>query len=238
MNAHVETAVVPSSSRRGLSAPALWTVTLCTAVCGSCRSEDGHTVRATPASRPAPAATASATELSGLDSCLVGSWTVTRTTLKTKALTAEGGANMVMVVSPDGLAAADYTHASAFHAKSTIETDYTYSGKGQAVMHTPRRGSVTWDKADISGIRVTATANVPGVGRMPIFKDKPLSELAAMGSALAQGLAKAAQPRTASGAGMGNNPVFSAESYTCDASALTLKATQAGVEWVFARTGK
>jgi hypothetical protein len=67
---------------------------------------------------------------------------------------------------------------------------------------------------------------------MPIFKDKPVSELAKMASQMA-GKPGAAGPMAP--AGVDSSPVFSVTKYSCTGDELKLSAEKAGVTWTFSR---
>ena len=200
-----------------------WMVVVLAAVSLACK---GTARKSTAASASAEASPA------GLDGCLVGHWRSTKTTLKNKMVTAEGGANALMVITPDGKTVIDYTHVAPMYAKSNVEFDFTYSGKGQAVVHTPARGALAWSEPDISGLRVTANAKFPGGKSLVLFKNTPLTELAPIGKDAAPSAGRA--PGSPAG-GIDDNRVFSADSYSCTPTTLVFKCDRVGAEWDFAR---
>jgi hypothetical protein len=98
-------------------------------------------------------------------------------------------------------------------------------------------------------LRVTATVKLPGAGSTPLFKDKPVTELATLGTALAgagKGLpgvkpapaqaaaGSASQPGTPSN-GIDSSPVFASSRYTCEGDALLLRGAEHAFEWKFVR---
>ena len=103
--------------------------------------------------------------------------------------------------------------------------------------------------ASYADLRVTANVQLPGAGSIPLFKDKPLTELATMGVALAgaaKGLAKgvpsaAAAPGAPAAAtpaqGIDSNPVFASNRYTCEGNSLSFRGGERGFEWLFTRSG-
>ncbi len=199
------------------------------------------------ASAVAPSAPAAGKALSGLDPCLVGTWKSTRASLAIQQVNAEGGAGVVMQVTPSGASTLDFGPMSEIHAKNpTFSFDFKYSGKVTANLKTPSVGVVQGEGNDYSGLRVSATAKLPGAGSIPLFKDTSVKDLAGaatalagIGKGLAKGQAPAAGATEAPGtpAGIDANPVFSSSSYTCSGNTLTL--TSGGdhrVEWTFARS--
>jgi hypothetical protein len=188
-------------------------------------SSDAPAVTASVGSQ-APAASvarapATLPPLTGLDSCLVGKWKATGVTLKVDAVSAEGGANVTLDVASSGASTLDFTPMDLIKATGRgFNFDFRYSGKATALLSTPTRGILESKDASYAALRVTANVQLPGAGSIPLFKDKPVTELAAMGAALAgaaKGLAKgapsaAASPGAAVGAtpaqGIDSNPVF------------------------------
>jgi hypothetical protein len=110
--------------------------------------------------------------------------------------------------------------------------DFKYTGTATAKLATPTRGAVTSSNPDYSKLKVSITIAMPSGPKMPLFKDKPVSELAQMASQMA-GKAGGAQPMAP--AGVDSSPVFSVTKYTCSGDELKLLADKAGVVWTFSR---
>lgn len=203
---------------------------------------------AVPAS--AAAAPGAAAPLSGLDTCLVGKWKASGATLKVDPIDAQGGANVTLDVAPSGASVIDFGPMEDVHAKGpSMSFDFRYAGKASAMLKSTTRGTLESSNADYSGLRVTATVKLPGAGNIPLFKDKPLTELASLGTALAgasKGLpgakpaAGAAAAPSASqlgtpGKGIDSSPVFASNRYTCEGDALSLRGTEQSFVWQFVR---
>jgi hypothetical protein len=188
---------------------------------------------AAPAAASASAASApSAAPLSGLDACLVGHWKSTVFSLKAAQVAAEGGANASLKIGAGGDAVVDFTGMAPISGKGAgADFDFTYAGKATATLSTPSRGAIASTKADVSALRVSANVSLPGAGKFPVLKNKSVTELAQMASAMTTGKA----PAAAAGAppGVDSNPLFSTTHYTCEGSALTLSGD--GPTWAFTR---
>jgi hypothetical protein len=205
----------------------------------SCKKEpsaaDGvpSSAAATPAPASASAAAApSGAPLTGLDACLVGNWKSTVFSLKAAQVSAEGGANTSLQIGAGGDAVVDFTGMAPIRGKGAgADFDFQYAGKASATISTPARGAITSTKADVSALRVSANVSLPGAGKFPVLKNKSVSELAQMASAMTAGKAPAAAP--AAPPGVDSNPLFSTTSYVCEGNALTLSGD--GPTWTFAR---
>lgn len=224
---------------------------------GCSRKEVSPSAAPAPAESQAPAGPASAAQapaslppLTGLDSCLIGKWKATSVTLKMDAVSAQGGANVALEIAPSGASTIDFTPMADVNAVSRgFSFDFRYSGKASAMLSSPTRGNLQAQNADYAGLHVSATVKLPGAGAIPLFKDKPVSELAAMGAALAgskglpKGLASAASSPAAAQAegpakGIDSNPVFASNRYTCEGDALSFRGGEHGFEWLFARVAR
>lgn len=242
-----------SRARRSLAGAALLLVFL--SACSRKESSSNDAPAATPAASVAAAesvarAPATLPPLTGLDSCLVGKWKASGVTLKAEPVTAEGGANVTLDVASSGASTIDFTPMELIKATGRgFKFDFRYSGKATALLSTPARGTLEGKDASYAGLRVTANVQLPGAGSIPLFKDKPLTELATMGVALAgaaKGLAKgvpsaAAAPGAPGGAtpaqGIDSNPVFASNRYTCEGNSLSFRGGERGFEWLFTRAG-
>lgn len=183
----------------------------------------------------APAA-ASGTPLDGFDPCLSGAWKSSSVTLTTDQATARGGADVLLQISPTGNAVIDFASMSPVLGQGTgVQFDFRYAGKASATLATPSRGNALSRNANYSGVSVTANVQIPGGGKIALFKDKPLSDLAAMAQALVG--TKSAPTRApaspAPPAGIDSSPIFSSGHYTCDANRLTLFGGAQNSAWVF-----
>jgi hypothetical protein len=178
---------------------------------------------------------ASAAPLAGLDPCLVGSWKSTVFSLKTDQVTAEGGANLAMKISASGDTVVDFGPMAPIRGKgASADFDFQYSGKATATLSTPSRGAVASSKPDYARLRVTATVNIPGAGKLDLFKNKPVSELAQMATAMTG----AKEPGGAPPPGLDTSPIFSTTHYTCADGRLTLDGTdKLAATWTFVRDG-
>jgi hypothetical protein len=223
-------------------------------VAPSCRKEaspdagaSGATAAPVVGAAALSAASAPSTANAGLDACLVGNWKASRVTLKVDPVDAQGGANIALQIAPSGASLLDFGPMSDIRATSSgFSFEFRYSGKATATLKTPSPGTVTSEQSDYSGLRVTASAKLPGAGSVALFKDTPLTQLANMGAALAgvgkggaaKGAASAAAP-AASGAvatpGIDSSPVFSSNRYTCGGDSLRLYGGEQPLEWVFER---
>jgi hypothetical protein len=197
-----------------------------------------------PSASDAPAGSAPATAsstgagaaLSGLDPCLVGNWKSTSVSLKLAPASAAGGANLVLEVQPSGDSVLDFASMAPIHGKSNgADFDFKYAGRAGALLSTPTRGALASAKPDYSGLRVSADVQLPGVGRFSVLKDKPVSELAQMASALAGQKAPSAAA-AATPPGIDPSPIFSTTRYACQGDTLTFFADKGGAEWAFSRT--
>jgi hypothetical protein len=216
------------------------------ALAPSCKKEpsasDGprSSTSAATAAEGSPAAATNATasavvgaSLSGLDACLVGTWKSTVFTLKAAQATAEGGANTTLRIGAGGDAVVDFAGMAPISGKGAgADFDFIYAGKATATVSTPTRGAIASTKADISALRVSANVSLPGAGKFPVLKNKSVSELSQMASAMVAGKAPAGPG--AAPAGVDSNPLFSATSYACEGNALTLSGD--GPTWAFTRT--
>jgi hypothetical protein len=194
------------------------------------------------AASSAPAAVASAAPasgggeaLAGLDPCLVGKWTSTQVTMTADQLSVEGGANVALSVADTGAAVLDFGPMAPIQGKSSPASfEFQYSGKASATLATKTRGAISSQSPDYSGLKVSVSFGMPGAGKVPLFKNKPVSELAQMATAMtgAKGAPAAAPPP-----GIDSSPVFSTSSYTCQGATLTLVSAKPAVTWSFKRAG-
>lgn len=185
---------------------------------------------ATAANAAAPAA--SGTPLTGLDACLVGNWKSTVFSLKAAQVTAEGGANTSLKIGAGGDAVVDFTGMAPIRGKGAgADFDFSYAGAAKATISTPARGAIASTKADVAALRVSANVSLPGAGKFPVLKNKSVSELAQMATAMTAG--KAPAPAAAAPPGVDANPLFSTTRYTCEGNALTLSGD--GPTWAFTR---
>jgi hypothetical protein len=210
--------------------------------CNKAPSPNEATPTAASAASPAPtggsasaAAAPNEPPLTGLDPCLVGSWKSKVFSLSNAQATAEGGANVTMNIGATGDTVVDFGPMAPINAKGAgVNFDFQYSGKASATLSTPTRGALASSKADYAGLRVTASVQIPGATKMDLFKNKPVSELAQMATAVAG--AKA--PAGASPPGLDSTPIFSTSRYTCADGVLTLDSSdQLAAKWTFARAG-
>lgn len=187
---------------------------------------------AAPVATPIVSAAVGAAPLLGFDTCLVGSWKGTGFSLKTEQVTAEGGANLALNIAAGGDSVIDFGPMSPVNGKGAgANFDFQYSGKATATLSTPTRGNISSAKADYSGLKVTTNVQIPGAGKMALFKNKPVSELAQMASAVVGGKA----PAAGAPPGIDASPVFSNSHYTCEGNTLTLSGDKLAAQWVFAR---
>jgi hypothetical protein len=189
---------------------------------------------AAAAATPPPGASApSGAPLTGLDACLVGKWKSTVFSLKNAQVTAEGGANTTLQIGAGGDAVVDFTGMAPIVGKGAgADFDFAYAGKATATVTTPARGAIASTNADVSTLRVSANVSLPGAGKFPVLKNKSVSELAQMASAITAGKAPAA-PAAAPPPGVDSNPLFSTTHYTCESNTLTLSGD--GPTWAFTR---
>lgn len=191
---------------------------------------------ANAASPAAPGA--SGAPLAGLDSCLVGSWKSTVFSLKSGQVTATGGANVTLQVAADGNSVVDFTGMAPIQGKGAgADFDFEYAGKATGVLSTPTQGTITSTKSDFAGLRVSANVSVPGAGKFPVLKNKAVSDLAKMATAMTadKGL-PASRAGSATPPGVDSNPLFSTTQYSCAGSTLTLSGK--GPEWSFTRAAR
>ena len=219
----------------GVSVSLVWLL----ALTPSCKKEqsaaDGAPSSTTGTPPPASASAAAATSgapLTGLDACLVGNWKSTVFSLKAAQVTAEGGANTSLQIGAGGDAVVDFTGMAPIRGKGAgADFDFVYAGKAAATISTPTRGAIASTKADVSALRVSANVSLPGAGKFPVLKNKSVSELAQMASAMTAGKAPAAA--AAAPPGVDSNPLFSTTRYVCEGNALTLSGD--GPTWTFTR---
>jgi hypothetical protein len=151
--------------------------------------------------------------------------------LKAAQVAAEGGANATLKIGADGAAVVDFTGMAPITGKGAgADFDFVYAGKATATLSTPSRGAIASTKADVSTLRVSANVSLPGAGKFPVLKNKSVTELAQMASAMTAGKAPAA---AAAPPGVDSNPLFSTTRYTCEGNALTLSGDGPG--WAFTR---
>lgn len=182
----------------------------------------------------AAAAAPSGAPLTGLDTCLIGSWKSTLFSLKAAQVSAEGGANTTLQIGASGDAVVDFTGMAPIRGNGAgADFDFQYAGKATATLATPTRGAIASTKADVSALRVSANVSLPGAGKFPVLKNKAVSELAQMATAMTAGKAPPAAAAAASPPGVDSNPLFSMTHYSCDGSALTLSGD--GPTWAFTR---
>jgi hypothetical protein len=187
----------------------------------------------TPAAIPSVATAApDSTALVGFDPCLVGTWKATAFSLKTAQVTAEGGANAALKIAGNGESVADFGPMSPVVGKGAgAGFDFQYSGKVTGTLSTPARGTIASVKPDYSSLRVSTNVQIPGAGKIALFKDKPVNELAQTLTGVVPGKAPAAAPPP----GIDSSPIFSNSRYTCAGDTLTLSGDKLGAEWAFAR---
>jgi hypothetical protein len=183
---------------------------------------------------PSVATAVSGELLAGLDTCLVGNWRGTAFSMHEGPVSASGGAKLLLKIQASGDSELDFKDMEPVHGSAGVGGfDFNYSGTATAKLATPTRGAVTSSNPDYSKLKVSVTVAMPSGPKMPIFKDKPVSELAQMASQMA-GKPGGAQP--AAPAGVDSSPVFSVTKYTCSGDDLKLLAEKAGVTWTFTRS--
>jgi hypothetical protein len=187
-------------------------------------------VDAPPAAFPSLAA-------GSFEPCLIGKWKSTKVTLSADAVTAEGGAGVLLEIGPAGASSLDFAGMEEVHAKMpAFKFDFRYSGRATGTLKTPSPGVLESSDTEWGRLRVTATANVPGMGKMPLLKETPVSQLAALGTALGDEIASAQPAAPPAPQGIDSSPVLSSSRYTCTADTLTLNPKEAkGATWVFAK---
>jgi len=205
-----------------------------------CSKKATSETSAAPSLAPAPVASTPVLPTTGGFECLVGKWKSVKVTLAMDPVTAEGGANVLLDVGATGASTLDFSSMEEVKAAMpAFKFDFRYSGKATGTLVSPSPGTLESSNAEWSGLRVTATANVPGLGKMPLLKDTPVSQLAAMGTALGGALASAEPAAPAGPAapqGIDASPVLSSSRYTCTPDTLTLSPKDAkGATWVFAK---
>lgn len=175
----------------------------------------------------------------GFPACLVGKWKSSKATLHVDQVRGEGGADVKLEIEGTGKSTIDFSEMADIHANTpAFKFDFKYSGKATATLLADSE-TITSSDADWSGLRVTATANIPGVGKMPLVEDKPVSQLAALGKGVADSLGiDSAEPPEAPPPpqGIDASPVLSSSSYTCSDGVLKITSKQAaGATWEFAK---
>jgi hypothetical protein len=222
------------------SAVALVSCALVLGFAAACNKAPSPTDAPAPAASAAPAAAAAqvasaapdAAPLTGFDPCLVGSWKGSGFSLKTAQVTAEGGANLALKIEANGDSVVDFGPMAPVVGKGAgAGFDFQYSGKATATLSTPTRGTIASSKPDYSSLRVTTNVQLPGAGKVAIFKNKPVSELAQMVTGVVTGKA----PAAAAPPGIDSSPVFSNSRYTCAGDTLTLSGDKLDAQWTFAR---
>ncbi len=175
----------------------------------------------------------------GFPACLVGKWKSTKATLQVDPVRGEGGENVKLEIAGTGKSTIDFGEMSDVHASTpAFKFDFRYSGKATATLIADQE-TITSSDADWSGLRVSATANIPGIGKMPLVQDTPVSQLATLGKGVADSLGiDSAAPPSAPPApqGIDANPVLSSSSYTCADGKLKITSKQTGgATWEFAK---
>lgn len=175
----------------------------------------------------------------GFPACLVGKWKSTKATLQVDQVRGEGGENVKLEIEGSGKSAIDFSEMADIHANTpAFKFDFRYSGKATATLIADSE-TLTSADADWSGLRVTATANIPGIGKMPLVQDTPVSQLAALGKGVADslGIDSAAPPNAPPAPqGIDASPVLSKSSFTCADGVLKITSKQAaGATWEFAK---
>jgi hypothetical protein len=184
------------------------------------------------AAAPAASVASAAAPLTGFDTCLVGAWKGTSFSLKTDQVSAEGGANVALKIAASGDSVIDFGPMSAVNGKGAgASFDFQYSGKATATLSTPARGTIASAKPDYSALKVSTNVQIPGAGKIAVFKNKPVSELAQMASAVVGGKV----PAAGAPPGIDASPVFSNSRYSCDGDTLTLSDDKLAAQWVFTR---
>ena len=144
-----------------------------------------------------------------------------------------------MQIEPSGKTALDFgSMANISAGGSGVSFDFRYTGKATGTLKTPVLGKFESESPDYSKLKVTANVKVPGAGRVPMFKDTPISDLVKM----AEGMARAAKgapgvpgaPAAAAPKGIDSTPIFSSSSYVCRPESLTLTGAQ-NLVWEFVR---
>ena len=148
-------------------------------------------------------------------------------------------ANLGLRVAPSGASVLDFGAMDPVLGKSAGMTfDFRYAGKASATLSTPARGTMTARDANYSALRVTANLALPGAGKIAMFKDKPVSELTEMATAIAGSVGKKGAPPATPGAsapGIEASPVFSNNRYECEVQNLKLYGGAQTAEWLFTR---
>jgi hypothetical protein len=175
----------------------------------------------------------------GFPACLIGKWKSTKATLQVDQVRGEGGENVKLEIDGTGRSTIDFGEMADIHAATpAFKFDFRYSGKATATL-IPDHETITSKDADWSGLRVTATANIPGIGKMPLVQDTPVSQLAALGKGVADSLGvDSADPPNAppTPQGIDASPVLSSSSFTCADGVLKITSKQAaGATWEFAK---
>jgi hypothetical protein len=187
-----------------------------------------------PGAAPLASAAPDAAPLTGFDPCLAGTWKSTGFSMKTDQVTAEGGANLALKIGANGATVVDFGPMSPVVGKGAgASFDFQYSGKATGTLTTPARGTIASGKADYSGLKVTTNVQIPGGGKLALFKNKPIGELAQMAASVGEGRA----PAAAAPPGLDSSPIFSNSRYTCEGNTLTLSGDKVAAQWLFARVG-
>ncbi|MDQ2646525.1 MAG: hypothetical protein M3020_22135 [Myxococcota bacterium] len=175
----------------------------------------------------------------GFPACLVGKWKSTKATLQVAPMRGEGGENVKLEIEGTGKSTIDFGEMAEVHASTPAFTfDFRYSGTATATLIADSE-TITSNDADWSGLRVSATANIPGIGKMPLVQDTPVSQLATLGKGVADSLGiDSAAPPSAPPApqGIDASPVLSSSTYTCADGTLKITSKQTGgASWEFAK---
>ncbi len=188
---------------------------------------------------PASSASAAGQASSGaFDSCLVGSWKTTQVTLRRDQVSASGGGGISLEVQPTGATTIDFGPMSPVTADAPPTVfSYTYAGKATATLSTPSAGTYKADGVDHSKVTVTAKVSVPGAGTVELFKNTPLTELLAVGKAVAKvedDLPLPDVPNPGQQA-IDPAPIFSGTTYRCAGDKLELGGAPGSSTWQLER---
>lgn len=152
--------------------------------------------------------------------------------MKTEQVAAEGGANLALKIAANGDSVVDFGPMSPVIGKGAgASFDFQYSGKATGTLTTPSRGTIASSNPNYAGLKVSTNVQIPGAGKIALFKNKPVSELAQMASAIVGGKA----PAAGAPPGIDSSPIFSNSRYTCAGDTLTLSGDKLAAQWVFAR---
>lgn len=206
--------------------------------CGKKPAQENEPAASAAAAVVEPAPAASPALSAGVfEPCLIGKWKSTKVTLNADPVTAEGGAGVLLEIGPAGASSLDFTGMEEVHAKMpAFKFDFRYSGRATGTLKTPSAGVLESSDTEWGRLRVTATANVPGMGKMPLLKETPVSQLAALGTKLGDEIASAQPAAPPAPQGIDSSPVLSSSRFTCTADTLTLNPKEAkGATWLFAK---